>query len=294
MTDNFKPEGSGYQPQRLTTEEYIAKRNAEKEAAYKMIDDATAEISNDPEKFKAYLDTQSRMDRNTVNNALLIYKQRPDATQLKEFEDWVEAGVRINKGEKKMMILEPSDYTKADGSPGVGYNVKKVLDVSQTNGKRTPAPSANRDPRGLVAVMLDTAPINVESANEMPYPNMGAYYDNDKQTLYVKKDIGDSVALCQCVAQELGFAQLSIDSKVYSRKDMGFQAVCIGYMLCQKYGVDTKAFAINRLPETWKDKELKEIRADLSKARNAYRDIHSRVSTELYRQRQERSKAAER
>lgn len=49
----------------------------------------------------------------------------------------------------------------------------------------------------------------------------------------MKRDIGDSVALCQCVAQELGHAELSMNSEVYSRRDMGFQAVCIGYMLCK-------------------------------------------------------------
>ena len=115
-------------------------------------------------------------------------------------------------------------------------------------------------------------------------------YDNNKQTLFVKKNIGDSVALCQCVAQELGHAQLSINSDTYSRRDMGYQAMCIGYMLCKKYGVDTKNFAIERIPDEWKQKEPKEIRAELSKTRTAMNEIHSRVSEEIYRQKQERSK----
>ena len=61
-------------------------------------------------------------------------------------------------------------------------------------------------------------------------------------------------------------------------------------MLCKKYGVDTKNFAINRIPEEWKNKEPKEIRAELSKTRTAMNEIHSRVSEEMYRQKQERSK----
>lgn len=294
MTENFKPKKNGYQQQMLSKEEFIEKRKAEKDAVYQMIDDATNEIASDPAKLRDYLDTQSRMDRYTVNNALLISKQCPNATQLKDFNDWAEVGVRVNKGSKSMMILEPYEYTHPDGTPAIGYNVKKVFDVSQTNGKQTTAPSVNRDPRSLITVMLDTAPVEVASADELPSPHMGAFYDNDKQTLFVKRDIGDSVALCQCVAQELSFAQLSIDSKAYSRRDMGFQAVCAGYMLCQKYGVDTKNFAINRLPETWKDMQPKDIRSDLTKAKNAFKDIHERVSTEIYRKRQERSKAAER
>ena len=114
------------------------------------------------------------------------------------------------------------------------------------------------------------------------------------QTLYVKRDVGDSVAVAQCVAQELGHAQLSINSDSYSRADMGFQAVCIGYMLCKKYGVDTQNFAINRIPEKLASKEPKDIRYELSKTRNAMADIHSRVSDELYKKKQERSKDYER
>lgn len=96
--------------------------------------------------------------------------------------------------------------------------------------------------------MLDSSPVNVEAADDLPYPNMAAFYNNEEQTLYVKRDVGDSVAVAQCVAQELGHAQLSINSDSYSRSDMGFQAVCIGYMLCKKYGIDTQNFAINRIP----------------------------------------------
>lgn len=50
-----------------------------------MIDDTATEIVSDPDKFRAYLDTQARMDRYSAANALLIYKQQPQATQLKDF-----------------------------------------------------------------------------------------------------------------------------------------------------------------------------------------------------------------
>jgi len=290
MTNNFKPNKGGYQKPQLSPEEWKAKKQAEKDTVYQLIDETATAIVQDGEKFRGFLDTQARLDRYSTANALLIYRQYPKATQLKDFGDWAEEKVSINKGAKSISILEPVEYTKADGTPGVSYNVKKVFDVSQTKGRQTPAPTVNRDPQALVAVMIDTSPVIVEVAPELPHPQMGAFYDNEKQTLFVKKDIGDSVALCQCVAQELGHAQLSIDSDSYSRKDMGFQAMCVGYMLCKKYGVDTKNFAINRIPEEWKNKEPKEIRAELSKTRTAMNEIHSRVSEEMYRQKQERSK----
>ena len=425
MTNNFNPKkGSGAQPPRLSPEEYKEKMKAEKQAVYKMLDDTASEVVQSPDKFKAYLDVQSRMDRYTANNALLMYKQFPQASQVKEFNDWVTEGVKVNKGSKTFIILDPYEYTKKDQTTGIDFNMKRVLDVSQTNGKRPAAPTVNRDPRKLVAVMLDTAPINIESVDELPYPDMGAFYKNEDQTLYVKKDIGDSVALCQCVAQEhkqfpqasqvkefndwvtegvkvnkgsktfiildpyeytkkdqttgidfnmkrvldvsqtngkrpaaptvnrdprklvavmldtapiniesvdelpypdmgafyknedqtlyvkkdigdsvalcqcvaqeLGHAQLSMNSEAYSRRDMGFQAVCIGYMLCKKYGVDTQNFAIDRIPDELKNKTPKEIKAELGKSQKAYKEIAARVSDELYRQKAERSKEQER
>lgn len=294
MTNNFTPAKPGYNKPRLSKEEYAEKKRAEKEAVYQMIDDTARDIVSDPEKFKAFLDTQSKMDRYSAANALLIFNQLPEAAQLKDFDDWGKENVKITKGAKSVSILEPVEYTRKDGTSGVSYNVKRVFDVSQTTGRKPPAPSVNRDPKELISTMLDSAPVEVASTDDLPYPNMAAFYNNEKQTLYVKRNVGDSVAVAQCVAQELGHAQLSINSDSYSRKDMGFQAVCIGYMLCKKYGVDTQNFAIDRIPETLSAKEPKEIRAELSKTRNAMSDIHSRVSEEMYRKKQERSKDYER
>ena len=295
MTNNFNPKKSGAaeRPQ-LSPEEYVAKKKAEKDAVYQMIDDAATEIVNAPEKFRGYLDTQARMDRYSAANALLIYKQQPQATQLKEFRDWQEDGVKVSKGAKSLSILEPVEYAKKDGSTGIAYNVKKVFDVSQTNGRRPAAPTLDRDPRKLVAIMLDTAPIDVATVEELPSPNMGAFYRNEDQTLYVKRDIGDSVALCQCVAQELGHAQLAMSCEAYSRREMGFSAVCVGDMLCRKFGVDTRSFAIENIPDGLKNKEPKGIRAELSKTRSAMNEIGSRVAEEIYRRRAERSKEQER
>lgn len=293
MTNDFTPKTNDYQKPQLSTEEWVKKKKAEKDALYAEINDTASSIVQDADKFQGYLDVQSRNDRYSVANCLTLLKYCPSASKLREFDDWGK-DVRIKKGEKSIPILEPYEFTKKDGTTGVDFNIKKMFDVSQTTAKQTPAPTVNRDPRTLVAAMIDTSPVNVEMADELPHPNMSAFYNNDKQTLFIKRGIGDSVVLCQCVAQELAHAQLSIHSDSYSRKDMGFQAVCVGYMICKKYGVDTKSFNIKHISDEWKNKETKEIRAELSAARYAMSEIHSRISEELYRKTQERSKEHER
>ena len=93
MTNDFKnKQSSGARPPRLSPEEYAAKKKAEKEAIYQLLDNTASEVVQSPEKFKAYLDVQSRMDRYTANNALLMYKQFPQASQIKEFDDWAAEG----------------------------------------------------------------------------------------------------------------------------------------------------------------------------------------------------------
>ena len=145
MTSNFKPSKSRTDSApRLSTEEWVAKKQAEKEAVYAMIDETATEVVSDPAKFQSFLDTQSRMDRYSAANALLVYKQRPDATQLKSFGDWGEENIKVNKGEKSFSILEPVEYTKKDGSPGIAYNVKRSLMW------RRPTASASLRPASIV------------------------------------------------------------------------------------------------------------------------------------------------
>lgn len=280
--------------EQLSPQEWAEKKQLEKESVYQLIDSTAEEISENPDKLKAFLDVQARMDKYSSANALLIYSQLPEATRLKDFAGWGEDNVRVKKGAKSISILEPVEYTKSDGSQGISYNVKKMFDVSQTNGKKQPAPTLNRDTDDIIVVMVDTSPVNVELIDEMPQPGMGAFYKNEDQTLYIQRGFDDSVKLVQNIAQELAFAQLSIQSDSYSRRDMGFKAVCVGYMVCKKLGVETKSFAVNRIPADWKDMDAKAVRSELSQMRSALGEIATRVSDELYRQKQERTKDRER
>ena len=280
--------------EQLSPQEWAEKKQLEKESVYQLIDSTAEEISENPDKLKAFLDVQARMDKYSSANALLIYSQLPEATRLKDFAGWGEDNVRVKKGAKSISILEPVEYTKSDGSQGISYNAKKMFDVSQTNGKKQPAPTLNRDTDDIIAVMVDTSPVNVELIDEMPQPGMGAFYKNEDQTLYIQRGFDDSVKLVQNIAQELAFAQLSIQSDSYSRRDMGFKAVCVGYMVCKKLGVETKSFAVNRIPADWKDMDAKAVRSELSQMRSALGEIATRVSDELYRQKQERTKDRER
>lgn len=82
---------------------------AEKEAVYQMADDTAKAIVFDPEKFKAFLDTQSRLDRYSAVNALLIFKQLPEASQLKNFDDWSKDKMNDALKRSKAEVLSDED-----------------------------------------------------------------------------------------------------------------------------------------------------------------------------------------
>ena len=88
---------------RESKEEFAARKKAEKEQAYEIIDNSITDIMQDDEHFKEYLHFQSHMERYTVSNTLLIMAQCPDATQLKSANSWGELDASINKDRKSVV-----------------------------------------------------------------------------------------------------------------------------------------------------------------------------------------------
>ena len=65
------------------------------------------------EKYAQYLRTMSRFHRYSVNNQMLIYLQRPDATLVAGFDKWQKQfGRNVKKGEKSIRIIAPTPYKK--------------------------------------------------------------------------------------------------------------------------------------------------------------------------------------
>jgi DNA-binding cell septation regulator SpoVG len=65
------------------------------------------------DKYKQYLSTMSRFHKYSVNNQMLIYMQRPDATHVAGFNKWRDQfGRNVIKGEKGIKIIAPTPFKK--------------------------------------------------------------------------------------------------------------------------------------------------------------------------------------
>lgn len=117
---------------------FIAESRNNRNRCYELSEQATAAVATDSMAFREYLDVQSRFDRYTANNALLIMAQNPEAQKLGDYGYWREQGAYVKRAERQnpVLIMEPGkEYEREDGSMGTYYNAKKLYDISQTTMK---------------------------------------------------------------------------------------------------------------------------------------------------------------
>ncbi len=116
------------------------------------------------DKYRSYLSVMSRFHRYSVNNTMLIYLQRPDATLVAGYEKWKKQfGRHVKQGERGITILAPTPFKKRIEEVKLDPDTKaplldkdgnqiteereisipmfkpvKVFDVAQTDGRPLP------------------------------------------------------------------------------------------------------------------------------------------------------------
>ena len=257
---------------------WAEQKQQERTQAYQMIDETAQKIANDGAMLKNYLDVQSQFDRYSVANTLLILAQKPKATRLADFNTWKEKEVFVKKGETGIIILEPGDeYTRDDGSIGVSYNTKKIFDVAQTNYKQATNSEIKKDERLLLKALMNNSPVAINGIDQLP-GNVGASYNAETKEIQVRKGMTGTDTF-RALSQELSHAEM--DKPGYNRNNCVLQAYCASYILCKRNGVDVSSFSFDQFPSYYKDMNVKEIRSDLSKIRDAANAISSRMAKVL-------------
>ena len=149
----------------------MAEKQTSKDRMREIVDSIENGIKElfESDKYRKYLATMSRFHRYSVNNTMLIYMQRPDATHVAGFNKWRDQfGRNVLKGEKGIRIIAPTPYKKkveeiktdpetnapildADSKAIIEekeiripmFKVVSVFDVSQTAGKPLPQLAAD-------------------------------------------------------------------------------------------------------------------------------------------------------
>lgn len=272
-------------------EEYKARKQEERDHVYGMIDDTAMTVAGDSTALQSYLDVQARFNLFTVSNGLLVLTQNPNATQVKEFDEWKERGGYVRKKENGLYILKRGDdYERDDGTMGVSYNPVKVFDISQVNGIRRPPRPALDDSMRLKA-LIDTSTARLEISNALP-DGVNAVYLPESREIQIRPGL-EPAALFQALAQAEAHAELDKGDGGYDRAACSFPAYCVSYMMCKRYDVPTEGYNFDRAPAQFRGMESQEIRDNLSVLRDANRDMSSRVDRALSFQREQQRKQNE-
>ena len=139
----------------------------------------------------------------------------------------------------------------------------------------------DRDERLLIRALISNPPVNIVGAEPDQMPeDKGALFEPEEGCIYVRKGM-DAQQIFRSLTPELAFAGFAEGNKNYDRNEDSFYAYCASYMLCKKYGIDTQGFNFHDVPEFLAGMEPQEVRAELSKARDAAYAISSRMAKVL-------------
>lgn len=267
---------------------FVEESKANREKCYKLADNMAQQIAHSGARFKAYLDTQVCFPHHTPNNILLIMQQRPDASQIGDFNYWKNKHVFIKNEEKDnpILILEPGDkYTREDNSVGTYYNVKKNYDIAQTTAKYHNKQNHSYDMNALIQSIARNSPVGFEyvEAEDLPQGS-GALYDPSNDVILLRKGMEDGTAIFQCITVEMGHAMLSHGNPDYNRNEHALTAFASSYMLCKKYNVGTKAYGFEQMNEIFPDMESNQIKKELYEMKKTFSDISLRLDRDLKNQ----------
>jgi len=250
------------------------------------------------DKYAQYLQTMSRFHRYSVNNTMLIYLQKPDATLVAGFNKWRDQFERnVMKGEKGIKIIAPTPFKKkieqekldpdtkqpiydADGNSIMEEKVIKipmykpvtVFDVSQTDGKPLPELAANltgdvQNYDVFMEALRRSAPVPITFEK---MSGMDGYFSVDEQRIAIQEGMSEvqtvSAAVHEIAHSKLHNQPKTEDADAPKRKDRNTEEVeaeSISYAVCAYYGIATAENSFGYIATWSKDKELPELRASL-------------------------------
>ena len=271
-------------------EQWAAQKQAQRKEAYELIDNTCSEMMSRGDSFRQYLDVQGRFDRYSVNNAILVSAQMPEATQLKEKAAWKQSRVYVNKDAQKVVILEPSkEYTRDDGSKAVGYNAKEVYDISETSAKDRQEAQEKKSMRELVSALIDASPVPFVPVADLEMP---AYYDSEQQSIFIRTGLNEE-QLFVSMAKEVSAAVFDFKHNE-SREASEFKSYCGAYMISSRYGVDTRGFNFSRLPKELAETDTQAFKGELGSMRDVLGEIQSEMYKSMEKNKPAKSKEQER
>ena len=266
------------------------------------------------DKFKEMLAVMSKFHDYSVNNTILIARQKPDATFVAGFNQWKkDFGRSVNKGEKGIKILAPCIYkTKEDeikkdpvsglpvldenGKPVkeesekmlTGFKAVTVFDVSQTDGKPLPNLGVDelsgdiKDFDKLMSVLREISPVPIKFA--LITSDAKGFYNFDDKSITIKEGMSN-VQTVKTAIHEITHAKLhdvdTVKAKGEKPKDQStkeVEAESVAFAVCQHFGIDTSDYSFGYVAGWSSGKDTPELKASLETIHDTAAELITAIS----------------
>ena len=205
------------------------------------------------EKYRTYLSVMSRFHRYSVNNTMLIYLQRPNASLVAGFQKWKnQFGRHVKQGERGITIIAPTPFkkkieevkldpdTKAplldqDGRQIMEekeisipmYRPVKVFDVAQTDGKPLPQLAATlsgnvEQYEVFTEALRRSAPVPISF--KALAPNLDGYFSPGDQAITIREGMSE-VQTVSAMVHEIAHSKLHDYEKQQAEASAGKDGV---------------------------------------------------------------------
>ena len=205
------------------------------------------------EKYMRYLSVMSRFHRYSVNNTMLIYMQKPDATLVAGYNKWKDQFERhVKKGEHGITIIAPTPYKKKIEEQKLDPDTKapildqdgkivteekeieipmfrpvKVFDVSQTDGKPLPELASSLSGNvpnyeAFMEALRRSAPVPITF--EAMAANTDGYFSSDRQRIAIREGMSE-VQTVSAAVHEIAHSKLHNQKKVQIANDKQYQEI---------------------------------------------------------------------
>ena len=205
------------------------------------------------EKYMRYLSVMSRFHRYSVNNTMLIYMQKPDATLVAGYNKWKDQFERhVKKGEHGITIIAPTPYKKKIEEQKLDPDTKapildkdgkivteekeieipmfrpvKVFDVSQTDGKPLPELASSLSGNvpnyeAFMEALRRSAPVPITF--EAMAADTDGYFSTDHQKIAIRQGMSE-VQTVSATVHEIAHSKLHNQKKIQITNDEQYQEI---------------------------------------------------------------------
>ncbi|BDF01542.1 LPD28 domain-containing protein [[Clostridium] innocuum] len=205
------------------------------------------------EKYMCYLSVMSRFHRYSVNNTMLIYMQKPDATLVAGYNKWKDQFERhVKKGEHGITIIAPTPYKKKIEEQKLDPDTKapildkdgkivteekeieipmfrpvKVFDVSQTDGKPLPELASSLSGNvpnyeAFMEALRRSAPVPITF--EAMAADTDGYFSADHQKIAIRQGMSE-VQTVSATVHEIAHSKLHNQKKIQIANDEQYQEI---------------------------------------------------------------------